>query len=172
MLTPLCTVVFLMSLLFLSVSLGVLFPPSVVQQPAAPALCLLSGEIQPCHRPALLQNQRAPGQRPRADSAGLHGCGRGEALQLPVGWWWWWGGGGFHFYAQPLCNLPGVCPLTAGTALLSLHCVLIERGGHSYFSHFSSQIYAKHRHQRSSCSHSLYMFFFNLYLSRKTCSSK
>ena len=78
-----CRVTFLMSLfLFPSASSGVLLPPSVVQQPAAPALCLLSGEIQPCHRPALLQNQRTPGQRPRADSAGLHGCGRGEALQL------------------------------------------------------------------------------------------
>lgn len=63
---------------------GILLPPSVVQQPAAPALCLLSGEIQPRRHAALLQNQRAPGQRPGADSAGLHGRGRGDALQLCV----------------------------------------------------------------------------------------
>lgn len=41
----------------------------------------------------------------------LRSCGRrgGSTLSL--------------FPAQPLCNLPGVCPLTAGPALLSLHCV-------------------------------------------------
>ncbi len=56
-------VTFLMSLLF-SATPGVLLPPSVVQQPTALALCLLSGEIQPCHHAALLQNQCAPGQGP------------------------------------------------------------------------------------------------------------
>lgn len=81
----------------------------------------------------------------------LRSCGRrgGSTLSL--------------FLAQPLCNLPGVCPRTAGPALLSLHCVLIESGGHSFF--VSSQIYVKHRQQQSRCSLALCYMFFNLYVS-------
>lgn len=69
-----------------------------------------------------------------------------------------------HFLAQPLCNLPGVCRPTAGPALLSLLCVFIESGGHSFFLSLHSN--AKHRQHRSSCSAGLLYIIFNLCASR------
>lgn len=47
------------------------------------------------------------------------------------------GGSTLCFLAQPLCNLPRVCPPTAGPALLSLHCVLIESRGHTFLCFFT-----------------------------------
>lgn len=48
------------------------------QQPVSPAVCLLSGAIQPLVGPALLQDQRPPGEGRGADPAGVHVCGGGE----------------------------------------------------------------------------------------------
>lgn len=80
----------------------------------------------------------------------LCSCGRG----------WRWT---FHFLAQPLCNLPEVCPLTAGPALLSLHCVLIERGGHflSFFLHrFMLNVANTNRDPAVHCVYCIYFLTF------------
>lgn len=127
-----CCVLFLMSLLFLSLPPPQEFSfPQVWcsnQQPLhcafslerySPATAQLSCKIsvrQVKGHEQILQVYTAVAE------VRLWSCGRGKG-----------GGGTFHFLAQPLCNLPGVCPLTAGPALLSLHCVFIERGGHSTF---------------------------------------
>ena len=73
-LCPLCV-----SCIVVVVVAGVLVPLGVVQQPAA--LCLQSAEILPQHLAALLQDQRATGQRSRADPAGLHRRDPGEMFQ-------------------------------------------------------------------------------------------
>lgn len=67
-----------------SLPAGVLLFSGVGREPESPAVCLLSGAIQPLLLSALLQDQRPTGRRRGTPSPDLHVCNRGESWRRTV----------------------------------------------------------------------------------------